>query len=77
MIGYVQTDTLERWHSELQERVRNEASELKLENSEATVRFLEAFPLEWASTHRRDGLDPVRLLHILFDCRKPGHENEN
>ncbi|MGA3283785.1 MAG: hypothetical protein ABSD57_04920 [Verrucomicrobiota bacterium] len=77
MIGYVQTDTLERWHSELQERVRNEASELKLENSEATVRFLEAFPLEWASTHRREGLSSVRLLHILFDCRKPGHENEN
>jgi hypothetical protein len=77
MIGYVQTDTLECWHNKLQERVQNEANELKLDRSEAAVKFQEAFPLEWASTHRRDGLGPVKLLHILFDCRKHGHEKEN
>ena len=77
MIGYVQTDTLERWHKELQERVREEAHELKLAGSEAAVRFLEAFPLEWASTHRRDRIGSMRLFHILFDCRKPGHEGKN
>lgn len=75
MIGYVQTDTLGRWHDELKERVRNEATELKLENSEAAVRFQDAFPLEWASTHRRDGLGSVRIFHVLLDCRKHDHEN--
>jgi hypothetical protein len=77
MIGYVQTDTLERWHSELQGRVQNKASELKLENSEATVRFQEEFPLEWASTHCRDGLGSVRIFHLLLDCRKLGHDTED
>jgi hypothetical protein len=77
MIGYVQTDTPGRWHSELQERVRNKADELKFEGSEAAVKFQEAFPLEWASTHRRDGLGSVRLFHLLLDCRKHGHEKEN
>lgn len=72
MIGYVQTDTDERWHSELQQRVQNEAAELKLEGSETSVTFVSAFPLEWASTHRRGEHGPVRLLHILLDCRKVG-----
>lgn len=77
MIGYVQTETLERWHRELQERVQNEAAELKLEGLEAAVNIQEAFSLEWASTHRRDGLGLVRLFHLLLDCRKRGHDKEN
>lgn len=77
MIGYVQTDTLERWHGELQERVQDEGGDLKLERTEAGVKFESAFPLEWASTHRRDGRDAVRVFHILLDCRKPNHEQEN
>ena len=70
MIGYVQTDTLERWHGELQERVRNEADDLKLEHAEACVKFESAFPMEWASTHRREGRSAIRVLHIPLDCRK-------
>lgn len=77
MIGYVQTDTLERWHGELQKRVQNEGVDLKLERTEAGVRFESAFPLEWASTHRRDGRGAVRVFHILLDCRKPNNEQDN
>ena len=77
MIGYVQTDTLERWHGELQERIRNEGDDLKLERTEASVTFESAFPLEWASTHRRDGHGAVRIFHILLDCRKPNNEQDN
>ncbi|HUV63447.1 MAG TPA: hypothetical protein VMW24_06080 [Sedimentisphaerales bacterium] len=69
MIGYVQTDTLERWCAELQQRVRNEAVELKLESTDSSVTFASAFPLEWASTHRRAGLGPIKLFHIVLDCR--------
>jgi hypothetical protein len=77
MIGYVQTDTLECWHKELQERVQNEAKELKLKSKEASVKFDSAFPLEWASTHCRDGLGSVRLFHLLLDCRKHGQDKTN
>lgn len=76
MIGYVQTDTLERWNGELQERIQKEASDLKLESMEASAKFASAFPLEWASIHRREGIVPVKLFHILLDCRRPGHERE-
>lgn len=75
MIGYVQTDTLERWHRELQERVRNESADLNQERTEASVKFESAFPLEWASIHRRDGRESVRVFHILLDCRKSHHEH--
>jgi hypothetical protein len=68
--GYVQTNTLEHWQKESQARVQNEAKELKLERMETSVKFESAFPLEWASTHRREKTGPVRLIHLLLDCRK-------
>lgn len=77
MIGYVQTDTPGRWHSELQERVQKEAVDLNLEGTEIFVKFTSAFPLEWASTHRREKYGPIRLFHIILDCRKGGHEEQN
>jgi hypothetical protein len=77
MIGYVQTDTLERWHGELQARVQKQVVELNLESTEAAVNFASAFPLEWVSTHRRDVHGPVRLFHIILDCRKAGHDEQN
>ena len=77
MIGYVQTDTLERWNDELRKRIQDEMAKLELDSTEASVRFGSSFPLEWTSTHRRVGLTPVKLFHILLDCRKPGHEKDN
>jgi hypothetical protein len=77
MIGYVQTDTLECWHKELQDRVQNEAKELKLERIEAPVKFESSFPLEWASSHCRDGRGPVKLFHLLLDCRKQEQYKKN
>jgi len=71
MIGYFQTDTAERWQQELFERVREEADTLKFENSEIDVHFESSFPLEWCSKHRRDGHVPIKLFHLLVDCRKP------
>jgi len=77
MIGYVQTDTLERWRGELQERIQNEGVELKLERAENDVEFGSPFPLEWASTHRRDARSVVRIFHILLDCQKTNNEHDN
>lgn len=70
MVGYVQTDTLEKWHEELQGRVQGESKELNLEHTEASVKFDSSFPLEWASAHHRDGRGLLRLFHLLLDCRK-------
>lgn len=77
MIGYVQTETPQRWHDELRERVQNESVALQLNGSEIAVRFQGAFPLEWASIHRREGNSPLSILHILLDCRKPAQQSDN
>lgn len=71
LVGYAQTDTLEIWQKELQGRVQSKSKELKLERTETSVEFDLSFPLEWASTHCRDGLGSVRLFHLLLNCRKP------
>ncbi len=70
MIGYVQTDTMQHWHTALQSKVEKDWHELKIESIEKSVFFSDAFPLEWASLHRREGLMPVKVFHILLDCRK-------
>jgi hypothetical protein len=70
MIGYVQTDTLEQWQTDLQGRVQDEAQQLNLESADAKSSFEFAFPLEWSSTHGRDGTAPIRLFHLLLDCRR-------
>lgn len=72
MIGYVQTDTHERWHEELKQRVQGKAAELQLQNIESPISFLSAFPLEWTSTHLRANCDSIKIFHILLDCRKQG-----
>ena len=70
MIGYVQTDTLERWKGDLEKRIQDEAQQLKLESSDANSSFEDAFPLEWSSTHNRNCRPPIKLFHLLLDCRK-------
>lgn len=70
MVGYVQTDTLEQWQGDLQKRVQDESQQLRLEGTEANLKFDYALPLEWSSTHSREGSSSVRLFHLLLDCRK-------
>jgi hypothetical protein len=70
MIGYVQTDSLERWHDDIQKHVQDKAQQLKVESTDVNLSFESAFPLEWSSTHSRDGSLSVRLFHVLLDCRK-------
>lgn len=70
MIGYVQSDAASKWQLELQEKVRTNSQELGLQSLEESVKFAEAFTLEWASTHRRRGSIPIRIFHILLDCSK-------
>jgi hypothetical protein len=70
MVGYVQTGTLEQWQRGLQKRVQDEGRQLKLESTDANLSFESAFPLEWSSTHTRQGDPSVTLFHLLLDCRK-------
>jgi hypothetical protein len=70
MLGYIQTDSLERWHSDLTERVSDQARQLRLMAIEGPSTFASAFPLEWSSTHRREGIPAIRLFHLLVECRK-------
>ena len=70
MIGYVQSESLEHWQNALQIRVDKLRSDLNVEEISTATSFKDSFPLEWSSTHRREATDPVRLFHILLDCRK-------
>lgn len=70
MIGYVQSDTLGHWHAALQSKIEKHQRQLRVDSIEKRVFFFDSFPLEWASSHRRGGLPPVKVFHILLDCRK-------
>jgi hypothetical protein len=70
MVGYVQTDTMEQWQVELQKRIQDKAHALKLESTDVHPSFESAFPLEWSSTHGRDGNSSIMLFHLLLDCRQ-------
>jgi hypothetical protein len=70
MLGYVQTGTSVEWRDTLQDRVKTNADTLRLMNIEQTMTFKEALPLEWASSHQREGLGEVKIFHLLLDCRK-------
>ncbi|NOT62188.1 MAG: hypothetical protein HOP19_18410 [Acidobacteria bacterium] len=70
MIGYVQSDTLEYWQATLQEQIEANAQSLELDHIEKQAPFPDLFPLEWSSSHRRKEAAPVKLFHILLDCRK-------
>src|SRR5258707_4076538 len=74
MIAYVQTDLLEDWQTTLQAKVKKQKTELRLTGLEE-ITFPESFALEWASTHSRPNLAPVKILHVLLDCRRLSSEN--
>lgn len=70
MMGYVQTDKVEQWQSDLLRRVQDEARQLKLERNDTNLSFKSTLALEWSSTHGRQGNSSIRLFHLLLDCRK-------
>jgi hypothetical protein len=70
MIGYVQSDTPERWQVTLQLNVEKRRKDLQLDRIINGVSFAESFPLEWTSCHRRSSLPALSLFHIVLDCRK-------
>lgn len=69
MVGYVQTDTPERWQATLQSNVE-QRNDLQLDRIIRSVSFQESFPLEWISRHRRSSLPALSLFHIVLDCRR-------
>jgi len=70
MIGYVQSDTLEHWQKALQSKIKTDDRKLKVTHIDKRVLFPDSFPFEWASLHQREALVPVKVFHILLDCRK-------
>ena len=70
MIGYVQSGTLEHWQTTLRNNIKAEWAKLKTDQIDESVSFQDSFPLEWSSSHRREGVAAIKLFHILLDCRK-------
>lgn len=72
MLGYVQSDSLEHWKTKISNQIENRGTALFLKALDSNVQFEHSLPLEWASEHHRVTLGrPIRILHILLDCRQP------
>ncbi len=69
MLGYVLSDTPACWKRRLKEKIENKSQELSVTQPQEDVTIIDAFPLEWTSTHKRESapLD-ITIYHVLLDC---------
>lgn len=63
MLGYVLSDTPEKWRDRLIKAIDTKRMDLRLRNLQKDIRIIDAFPFEWASEHDRDSAN--RYLTIL------------
>ena len=69
MLGYVQTDTADRWIAELKKRFENDsANQLLLTESLLQVTIHPDLKDEWSSHHDRPNSTPLIVFHLFLDC---------
>ncbi|MHB9036375.1 MAG: hypothetical protein ACYC64_06885 [Armatimonadota bacterium] len=71
MIAYIQSDTPERWFTQLDNRFSSDTSKslgIKTELGQTSV--LSDLPHEWVSEHSRNDSTNIRIYHIFLDCCK-------
>jgi hypothetical protein len=68
MLGYVLSDSPELWRERLKKAIQKKKVGLQLKVPPQNVHIIDAFPLEWTSTHDRDVERPITIYHILLDC---------
>ena len=69
MLGYVQSDSPIDWQISVKKAINNEKDRLGLFGNQRDITVIDAFPIEWITEHRRDGVGrPVAIYHILLDC---------
>lgn len=69
MLGYVQSDSLMYWRSEVCRKVNEIRDVLELTCDQWDVSVMSSFPVEWVSEHGRASVGRrIRVYHILLDC---------
>lgn len=69
MVGYVQTDSPDRWYGELQRKLDGDGcSGLCVDQKLSRCAVISSLPHEWVSVHRRNGLGLITVFHIFLDC---------
>ncbi len=69
MLGYVQTDTADRWIDELNKRFENDsADQLLLTEKLSQVSIHPDLADEWSSCHDRANGTPLIVFHLFLDC---------
>lgn len=70
MLGYVQSDTPEKWKIKIQKSIEKETVGLHTVSSQRDIRVIEDIPLEWVSEHNREKTGrSISVFHILLDYR--------
>lgn len=73
MLGYVQSDTLNKWKDGVMKSITRNASNLYLQSAQYDEIVIPDFPLEWISEHARvDAIGKlIKIYHVLLDCTPP------
>jgi hypothetical protein len=68
MLAYVQSDSLAYWQEKVKKKIDDSADSLCLKPPQQDVNIIDAFGLEWTSTHERDVDRPITNYNILIVC---------
>jgi hypothetical protein len=69
MIGYLQSDSVEYWESELSRRLSNDRkNELKVKQLLCRSQTESVIADSWHSQHERAGNIPITIYHLFLDC---------
>jgi len=69
MLGYVQSNSLEFWKTQVKEIIEKNKAKLELISVQQDIIVIDEIPYEWISEHDRTAIGrPVKIFHILLDC---------
>ena len=69
MLGYVQSNSLEYWKTQVKETVEKNKAKLELISVQQDIVVIDEIPYEWISEHDRTAIGrPLKIFHILLDC---------
>lgn len=68
MLGYLQSDTVPIWTKRLKTAINTKGTKLNLIPPQEGASFVNAFPSEWVSKHKRGKQGTIRIYHVLLGC---------
>ena len=70
MLGYIQSDSPNRWQTDIQKKINQKKNHLHLVSLSQNVEIISDFSNEWETTHHREDIGrSISIFHILLDFR--------